>query len=358
VSTPFLTSDDPVELLVRLVEKPSVSGSEGPVVGFIEGQLARWGLEPIVSGRNVWCLVDGKRGEGSTLLLESHIDTVPASDAWTVDPWRPKRADGRVQGLGANDTKGGTAGMMCALRRIAADRDFAGTLLFAATCDEETGGEGLEVLKHELPPFDACVISEPTTLRVASAQRGFMRVVVTCVGQSAHASRPWQGVNAIELAMEDFRALREIATPEEDSLLGRATCTPTLIEGGVKSNVVPPSCTYTLDIRPTPPYPNDWWKARIEQTVKGRIDLMRGRITPVHTPDDHPIVVAALRATGQAAPIAFGGVSNLYFAQPAAGIVLGPGLPEQSHQADEWIEEEQVRRAVDVYEAVAREVLS
>ena len=179
MSTPHVTSDDPVELLVRLVETPSVSGSEGPIVDFIEAQLTRWGLEPVVSGRNVWCAVEGSRA-GPTLLLESHIDTVSAGQDWTSDPWHVERFQDKVQGLGANDAKGCAAAMMCTARDLSRRPNFGGTLVFAATCDEETGGEGLEVLRAELPELSAAVIGEPTTLAVATAQRGFMRFEIVC----------------------------------------------------------------------------------------------------------------------------------------------------------------------------------
>ena len=357
MSTPHVTSDDPVELLERLVEKPSVSGSEGPVIGFIDGQLRRWGFEPIVSGRNVWCRLDGAAGPGRTLLLESHVDTVPAGPSWTVDPWRPRRFDGKLQGLGSNDTKGSTAGMLTALHNLLKRPDFKGTILFAATCDEETGGEGLEVLRPELPAFDAAVIGEPTQLRIASAQRGYLRMEVTCVGQSAHAARPWQGVNAIELAMDDLAAIRAIETPDAHPVLGPTTRTISLIQGGVKSNVVPPTCTYTVDIRPTPLYDNAWWEERLRAVVKGRIDVMRARMVPVDTPTSDPLVQAGLAATSTEAPVPFGGVSNLFFVRDLSGFVLGPGRPEQSHQADEWIEEEQVRASVAIYEDIARRYL-
>ena len=342
MATPRFTAADPVELTVRLVETPSVSGGEHAVVGLIEQGLRDLGLRPTVSGRNVWCAVDGRRPGGRTLLLEAHIDTVPPSEQWTRDPWRATREDGRVHGLGSNDTKGGAAAMICAVAEVARTRDFGGRLLFAATCDEETGGEGLEALRPELPPITGAVICEPTTLRVATCQRGLMRVVVACHGRSAHAARPWQGVNAIELAMADLAALRTIEAPDEHPLLGRATLTPTLIEGGVKSNVVPPVCRYTLDGRPTPTYPNTRWEQR-------EIEVFRARMTPVETAPGDPLVQAALAAAGTGGPVAFGGVSDLFHVRDVPGIVLGPGRPEQSHQADEWVEEEQVRAAVHVY---------
>lgn len=344
---------DPIELLVRLVETPSVSGSEAAIVELIRAELASIGLAPVVSGRNVWCAVEGKR-PGKTLLFEPHIDTVPSSKQWTTDPWKAVRSGGRVQGLGANDVKGGASAMIFAIRALLADRDFAGTLVFAACCDEETGGQGLEVLRAELPKLDAAVIAEPTSLRVASAQRGLMRVVVCCEGRAAHAARPWQGVNAIELAMKDLAAIRAIDAPLANPVLGRATCTPTLIEGGTKSNVVPGHCRYTLDVRPTPEHDNAWWEARIREASTGKIEVLRNRITPVWTDPADPLVVAALAATGTKEPIGFGGVSDLFHVRDVPGIVLGPGISEQSHVADEWIEESAVREAVGVYERLAR----
>ncbi len=344
---------DPIELLVRLVETPSVSGNEAAVVELLRGELAACGFAPVVSGRNVWCALEGARA-GRTLLFEAHVDTVPSSKEWTSDPWKVVRAGGRVKGLGANDVKGGATSMLFALRRLAKVREFAGTLVLAFCCDEETGGQGLEVLRKELPPIDAAVIAEPTDLRVATAQRGLMRVVVCCDGRAAHAARPWQGVNAVELAMKDLAAIRAIDAPTLDPILGRATCTPTLIEGGTKANVVPGHCRFTLDVRPTPAHDNAWWEARIREATTGRIETMKNRITPVSTDAADPLVVAALAATGTRDPVAFGGVSDLFHVRDVPGIVLGPGLSEQSHVADEWIEETAVVRAVGVYESVAR----
>ena len=109
---------DPIALLVRLVETPSVSGNEAAVVDVIRAELASIGLAPAVSGRNVWCAVEGRR-PGKALLFEPHIDTVPSSKEWTTDPWMAVRANGRVQGLGANDVKGGAAAMIFAIRELA-----------------------------------------------------------------------------------------------------------------------------------------------------------------------------------------------------------------------------------------------
>ncbi len=348
---------DAVALTQRLVAVPSVSGDEHAVMELLAAGLADAGLDPVRSGRNVWTSIEGRPG-ARTLLFEAHMDTVPATNEWTRDPFAAARADGRIHGLGANDTKGGGAAMLCAFAALARDRDFDGTLVFAATCDEETGGEGLETIRAELPALTGAVIAEPTALRVATCQRGLMRVVVVCEGRAAHAARPWQGVNAIELALADLAALRAIEAPDTHPLLGRATLTPTLIAGGAAANVVPPTCRYTLDGRPTPAHDNAWWEERIRAAVSGRIKVFRARMTPVDTDAGDPLVVAALQAAGTGGPIGFGGVSDLFHVRDVPGIVLGPGRAEQSHKADEWIEIAQIERAVDVYTTLARGYLT
>ncbi|HWL86836.1 MAG TPA: M20/M25/M40 family metallo-hydrolase, partial [Polyangiaceae bacterium] len=65
---------------VTLVEVPRASGARGAYV------YARWG-----------------RPE---LLVNAHLDTVPVNAGWTMNPFEARRADGRVYGLGACDTKG------------------------------------------------------------------------------------------------------------------------------------------------------------------------------------------------------------------------------------------------------------
>jgi acetylornithine deacetylase len=357
-----VSSNDAIDLLVRMVEIPSVSGGEEALVAMLADELRDIGVAPVVSGRNVWCAVEGADGPGRTLLLQAHIDTVPPSEQWSSDPFRALRAGGKLQALGANDVKGGGAAMITALRSLAVHRDFAGTLVFAATCDEETGGQGLEVLRPELPAIDASVIAEPTRMCVATAQRGLLRATIACHGKSAHASRPWQGKNAIIMAMEDIQSLLEIERPVEHPVLGKATVVVTMIDGGVGVNVVPPVCRYTIDCRPTPTYPNEYFEREIRARVQGNIEALRGRIVPVETASDDPLVLAALAATepvtGRSEPVAMGGVSDLFHVRDKPGIVLGPGTSEQSHQADEWIEEQAVHDAVGVYADVVRRYLA
>lgn len=331
-----------VELTRDLVSIPSVSGGEAACVAHLSHRLAEF--RPTVSGRNLWAA----RGEGPrTLLLNSHTDTVPASSEWRRDPHSAAIDGGRLHGLGSNDAKGPLAALCAAFATARLPR--GARLVLAATCDEETGGQGLGVLRPELPRLDASIIGEPTALKVCSAQRGLLRLCVTCRGRRAHAARPWQGENAIEKAARDISALAALALPAPHPLLGPPTLQVTMIRGGVGINVVPPECTFEVDARTIPALDNAGLHARVRGIVAGEVTLISERIRPVETPPESPIVRAALAATGESAPEGFGGVSDLFHVHDIPGIVMGPGRSEQSHAADEWIEVEMLERGVEVY---------
>jgi acetylornithine deacetylase len=340
---------DPVALLKELVAAPSVSGKEEPALDCLERSLRAAGLEPRRSGRNLWTTAGRGR---ATLLLNAHIDTVPPTESWMRDPFKPEVADGRLYGLGSGDDKASVAAMAAAVSALAGE-EYPGTVVFAATCDEETGGEGLEVLRRDLPPAEAAVIGEPTALRVATAQRGLIRIEAVAEGKAAHAARPHLGVNAIYRAVDDIQRLREMTFSREHPLLGKPTVTITQVQGGASRNMVPPTCRFTVDVRTTPDYDNDFFVPELRRRIKSHIPTLRARMMPVETRADHPLVEAALDATGAKEPVGFGGVSDMFHVRDLPCVVLGPGDPEQSHRADESVPLDQVVRAVEVYRTLA-----
>ncbi len=332
---------DVVALTRDLVRIPSVSGQEAACVSMLRERLRGHG--PAVSGRNLFAV----RGEGPrTLLLNSHTDTVPSSPDWKADPHAATLADGKITGLGANDAKGPLAALACAF--VTARLPRGARLVLAATCDEETGGQGLGVLRPELPEIHAAIIGEPTFLQVCSCQRGLLRLRLRAKGKRAHASRPWQGENAIEKAARDIARIAALELPRHP-LLGPSTAQVTVIQGGVRTNVVPPECTMELDARTVPALDNRALHALLARTLESEIELMSERFHPVETSRDEPIVQAALAAAGGGEPVAFGGVSDLFHVRDVPGVILGPGRSEQSHAADEWVEVEQLERGVETY---------
>src|SRR5215831_14033731 len=62
------------------------------------------------------------QGAGRSLILNGHMDVVPAGDPelWPCDPWSGSVSDGRIWGRGSCDMKGGLAAGIAALRVLRA----------------------------------------------------------------------------------------------------------------------------------------------------------------------------------------------------------------------------------------------
>lgn len=343
-----------IGLLQRLIRTESISGNEQAAVGVWAEFAATRGFEPIIHGRNVW--LHRRVNDGPTLLLNSHLDTVRASDSWTRDPWDGAIEDGRIHGLGANDAKGCVAAQLGAAI-VLMDSGWGGNLVVCASAEEETGGEGMEVIaKDHLPPYDAAIIGEPNEFRVARGQRGLVKGFLHVPGRRAHASRPWQGTNAIHAAARVIERVErhDLNVPDD---LTKATAQVTMIEAGVQSNVVPDVAKLTVDSRTTPEFDNERMIQHLTDAARsegGAFEVYSSRFLPVHTADDSSVVRAALAATEREAPTVFPSVCDLFWVSHVPAIVMGPGKPERSHQADEFVRIPEVLEGIEIYAQTAR----
>ena len=350
---------DPVGWLRDLVRIPSPSGQEEAVRDAVLARLAECGVPAKAEGRNVVATIEGAAGSDPAkgLLLCSHYDTVPVGPGWTRDPTDGALERGFVYGRGSNDAKASIVAMMWAAASLARTR-LRGRLVLALVCDEETGGQGLEAIASALPACDAAVVGEPTGLDVCPAQRGLLRAFVHETGRAAHASRPWEGVNAVEAAAKDVLAIHAIEMKEEHPLLGRATLVATMIQGGTRPNVIPGECTITLDGRSTPAWDNERMTAALKAVVKGRVEVKSDRFRPCVTDASHPLVVAATEASPTKKVRGFLGVSDWFHVRRIPGVVMGPGTSDQSHAPDERVAVEQVEAAATAYAKIATRWLS
>lgn len=333
-----------------LVRIPSESGGEAAVADRLEAVLRELGLEPRRSGRNVYSFL----GEGGPLLLlNSHTDTVPAGGGWSKDPFAGEVSGGRLYGRGANDAKGPLAAMVLGAAAAFASDPPPGRVCLALSCEEETSGQGLEVLLKELPRPDAAVIGEPTGLEPAVAQKGLLLLHVTAQGRSAHAA--WGGgVNAIEVAAQDVLALSRLRFDREHPVLGRPSLAVTQISGGTRHNVIPDACRLSVDIRTTPAYSIDELMALVRSAVSGTLELRSSRLKAVDTDPEHPVVRAALAARPGAKPYGSPTLSDWAFLQGVPAVKVGPGDSRRSHTPDECIELRELEEGEAFYERLVR----
>jgi acetylornithine deacetylase/succinyl-diaminopimelate desuccinylase family protein len=382
VANHTLASDtaEAVELLQRLVRAPSPNppGDERVVQ-----EVARSYLEAIPgvtvedhgvspSRPMLVARLPGAR-PGRTIVFGGHVDTVPTGDGWTRDPFGGEVEAGRLYGRGASDMKGGVAGMLVALRRIAqAPRTWAGEVVVHVVPDEEPGGQqGAELLlRRGLLVADAAIITEPSELCVYRAQKGNIFAAARVHGRSAHGSMPERGDNAIS------RAARLIVDLEErlsarigdrvHPLLGPATLSVGTIAGGRRTNVVPDECVVTIDRRVVPQERLDAAVAELEEFIGDRAQLtVEHAGAAFDTAESHWVVRAAVDAVGavRGAAMPIGGLvgsSDARYYADGAGIptiIVGPGSMTQAHVRDEWVDVRLLGQSVEVYRRIAMSLL-
>lgn len=227
-------TDAAVQRLAELVRVPSVSGTddEHGIQGDLAAQLQGAGLDvdhwqlplteilaaPDFPGSEVerseaWGLVGRLpgRGDGTSLLLNGHVDVVPTGDLtqWsTPDPFSGRIVDGELHGRGACDMKGG---LVAALTAVVAVRragvPLRGDLLLACVEGEEDGGLGTYAMLERGWRADYCVIPEPTSLELVPANAGALTFRLTVPGLATHASRRTEGVSALEKLLPVLAAL-------------------------------------------------------------------------------------------------------------------------------------------------------
>jgi len=145
-------------------------------------------------------------GGGSSLLLNGHIDVVPArrEEGWTADPFDPQVVDGRIVGRGACDMKGGIAAMVVAAEALAEAGGLRGDVIVCTNTDEESSGVGGLACARRGVRADYAIVPEPSSLHVWPACRGTVYCTIEIPGRSGHAEQEhphWRdggAVNAIE----------------------------------------------------------------------------------------------------------------------------------------------------------------
>jgi acetylornithine deacetylase len=378
--------DPSIKLLRDLVAIDSVNPSlvpgaagEAQIAQAIAAHLRRIGLDvelqEVVPGRsNVIGVLEG-RGQGRSLMLCGHVDTVGVEGM--PAPFDPVERDGRLYGRGSQDMKGGVAAMIDAARHVAQNGGLrAGRLLIAAVVDEEYASLGADALVTRWRA-DAAVVTEPTDLQIAIGHKGFAWFEVETKGRAAHGSRPLDGRDAILRMGRVLHALealdRRLQAAAPHPLMGTASLHASLIEGGRELSSYPDRCALKLERRTV--------SGETERDVRGQIETILARlraadaefeasVTPLFARPsyelaaDHDLPRALSRARRNAGAEDGGDppfVGMSFWTDAAvlgsAGIpsvLFGPG-GAGLHSVEEYVEVQDVLRCRDALAALARD---
>jgi len=188
-----------IKLLTDLISIPSLSGMEYEVSEYIYEYLSSMGLNPVKhevykGGYNV--VVELGKG-GESILIESHMDVVPAWDM--EDAFKPVVEGDIVRGRGACDTKGGLVSTLLALEKlIDREGDLDNRLIFAYVVDEELYGRGAKELLIRDVKADYGIVIEPTNLTISVSIAGCIEFIIESYGVSGHGASTVVEGNAVE----------------------------------------------------------------------------------------------------------------------------------------------------------------
>ncbi len=146
-------------------------------------------------------------GDGPTLLLDAHMDTV-AVDTYEGEPFTGELRDGFLHGRGASDDKSSVTAMFGAVQALLrSGLPLRGRLVCCSVVDEECNGagRGSATCLHHLPRPDAVVVADGDAAHISNGCSGILTAHVTVLGKAGHAASGGS-VNAIEQALKLFPA--------------------------------------------------------------------------------------------------------------------------------------------------------
>ena len=293
--------DRQIVFLSALTSHPSTRGNEQSAQVFMADELAvrgyeidRWqidiaeiqhlpGFSPVLGpyddAVNVVGIHRPKTQQGRSLILNGHIDVVPAGplDMWDSPPFEPRVADGWLYGRGGGDMKAGLASNLFALDALATcGLAPAGDVYFQSVVEEECTGNGALACLARGYTADAALIPEPFSEHLVTAQLGVIWFQVHLRGLPTHVAYAGSGSNAIEAAFPLIHALHQMEhrwnalenRPDEYGHIDHAlNLNIGKIEGGDWTSSVPAWSVFDVRMAIFPGQSIEAAKAEIEQVI-------------------------------------------------------------------------------------------
>jgi acetylornithine deacetylase len=348
-----------IELLRELVSIRSISGGEDAIARFIETRARELGVVATRDDASVTLEVTGAV-PGPTLAFISHLDVVPPGEGWSRPAFSATIEGDKLYGRGSGDAKASVAAMIMAAADLeAAGGPTRGRLLVILGYCEETRDTTMGTAVSRAGPIDAAVVGEPTNLDIAIAQRGLMMVDLVSHGDQRHAAYAADegGVNALVRLGRDLARLGGLFADRGHPVLGAATATPTMVEGGISRNVTPPVARAVLDIRSTPAWSHDELADRLNEQMESEVIVTSDRLVPCETPADSALVRAASAIRPGARRFGSATCSDWVFVRHVDAIKCGPGTSRRSHTPDEHVDLPEVIAARAFYTRLAEAYL-
>ncbi len=359
------TPIDPIALTADLVRCPSITPIEGGALVLLEGLLSSAGFECTRVDRGGICNLYarwGRKGANRTFGFNGHTDVVPLGDkaAWSVDPFGAEIKDGFLYGRGSTDMKSGVAAFAAAAIDFVTNTPPDGAVVLAITGDEEAEAiDGttalLDWMAESGEQMTDCLVGEPTSPNhmgeaIKIGRRGSLNAYLTFTGVQGHAAYPHRAKNPVHAMAKLMNTLASHALDDgTDHFDASSLQVVTMDTGNPATNVIPASCTSTLNIRFNDLHSGDgltaWLQVEANKVAAATgVDITlrvkvsgESFVTPPGRLSD--LISAAVTAeTGQTPELSTsGGTSDARFVKNHCPVVEFGLVGKTMHQVDERV---------------------
>ena len=357
------------DILAALVGFDTVSrNSNLDLIAWVEQYLDRHGVkheriyDETGKKSNLWATLGPADVPG--YILSGHTDVVPVDDQnWTDSPFKLTERDGKLYGRGSTDMKGYVACCLAAVPDMLKAK-LKKPLHLAFSYDEEVGCIGARGIVAKLPERPAkpiaCFVGEPTGMDVVIGHKAKRSLKVTVHGRTCHSSLAPLGVNAVEYAARVITKIRDISDRmarkgARDELYDVPFTTghTGYLHGGTALNIVPDIATFEFEFRTIAADKSadlareviDYAKTVLEPEMQavapeaGIVFEDRSEFAGLNTAENAEVTLLAKQLSGRNShsKVAYGTEAGLFSDAGVPTIVIGPGLIDQAHKADEFI---------------------
>jgi succinyl-diaminopimelate desuccinylase len=319
-----------------------------------------------------------------TLYFSGHYDVVPAQ---SLSQFQPVKKDAKLFGRGSSDMKSGLAAMIYAAKALSdCGLPRNGRIGMVFVPDEETAGpRGSRYLAERgLLGQNAIgmLTPEPTGGVVWNANRGAITIKITLKGKSAHVGRQREGVNAFEQMLQVAQALSKLKAEVEeratayriapDSLRRSILMMGGQCQSGTNFNLVPNTCTFTVDRRINPEEDFQAEKQRLlslfddarEEGINLDVEILQeGASSGIseHSSVGRALALSIQEITGRQAQFEMcpGLLETRFYAERGIpAFAYGPGLLTVSHGPNEFVPIDRIVQCASIYGSTAAQLLA
>jgi len=307
------TAEDFTRLRRHLHTRPELAYAEHETSALVADYLRDWGyaVETGIGGTGVVGTLQVGPG-GRTIGLRADMDALPIEEATGLD--YASVHSGKMHACGHD---GHTTILLAAAQRLAASRNFSGTVRLIFQPAEEIGGGARTMIKDglfERFPVDA-VFGLHNWPGIPAGQFAFLEgpamasvdmAIIRIQGRGGHGAKPHLSIDPVVVASSLVLALQTIVSRNVDPLQA-AVVTVGSIHGGSLPNVIPDSVELQLTVRSFDESVRHAIRQRITALVQSHAASF-GATAQLHYPTGYPVLV------NDAAQTAFArGVAHRHF---------------------------------------------